>query len=97
MPKDIKEKIIEMFQLGVDKPIRVIVALRKMKLWKDERLPTRSQISSFLKNHKKLLYGESAISYSELREHCKQHSKMPTESDQVFVTDYIIDAQQDVK
>ena len=84
--KEIKEKIIELFELRVTQPLSIIYGLRKQGF---TNVPAPRQVSNFLARIKKKLKGQATISYSEFIEFCKQNDTVPTtDINKPFVVSY---------
>lgn len=88
--KEIKEKIIQLFDIKVTAPLNIIYTLRKEGF---KNLPDQKQISNFLSRHRKKTKGESTISYKQFKDWCISHSSIPNESNRAFVVKYDINSE----
>ncbi|CAF0909587.1 unnamed protein product [Brachionus calyciflorus] len=72
--KEIKEKIIELYELRVTQPLSIIYSLRKQGF---TNVPVPKHITNFLSRTKKKLKGETTISFSEFLDFCRQNNSVP--------------------
>ena len=81
IPTETKDKIEELFKLGIMKPKAILKALEETGL----TVPTSSQLANHLVLLKNKLYGKISISLGELEEWAKTNDKVPEDEDEPFV------------
>lgn len=88
--REIKNRISELYKIGVTAPLNIIYTLRKDGC---VNLPTQKQISNYIARNEKNLKGETQISYSELAEWCAKNTTIPDDEDKAFVLDYEVSSE----
>ncbi|CAF0898937.1 unnamed protein product [Brachionus calyciflorus] len=89
--KEIKNRIIELYKIGVTAPLNIIYTLRKDG---NVNLPSQKQISNFIARKKKNLKGENQIKFCELASWCAKNCSLPDDQDQAFVLDYQVSSEK---
>lgn len=84
-----QQKIDELYCTGVEKPLNIVYALRK--IYTLDQVPTKRQISNYLSTLRKRLYGVVKLSFNEFERYCFENSDMPgrNEMDKPYVLGYI--------
>ena len=79
----IKNKIDELFTMGVDKPLNVLYVLRKS--FPLDAVPTQTKIASYLAVLRRRLYGGIRLSFNEFDKFCTENSALLSDIDLPFV------------
>lgn len=80
--KEIKEMIIELFNLRVTAPLNIIYALRIKGL---VNVPKQRQITNFLSRYRCKNIRKPSISYFEIEKWCKSNLEIPDNPNKLFV------------